>query len=67
MKKINIRLLKIGESIADIPIIECPICQRSAIDLGFDSLEDDQTFAHIITLTKYSGEIYEACYKKLSV
>ncbi len=69
MKKIDIRALKIGEWVDDIPVVRCSVCGQSAIDLG--SIDGDgnpltdQTFAHVVSLTKYRGEVFESCHKQL--
>lgn len=69
MNKINVRLLKVGEYIDNIPVVECTVCHESAIDLGsidgFGNPLDDQTFAHVVAVTKYRGEVFETCHKKL--
>lgn len=61
--------MKIGEYVDDIPVVKCFVCGNAAIDLGSidgnGSSLSDQTFAHVITLTKYHGEVLESCYKQL--
>lgn len=69
MEKIDIRALKVGEWVDNIPVVKCFVCGESSIDLGSidgsgNSLSD-QTFAHVITLTKYRGEVFESCHKQL--
>lgn len=71
MKKIDIRALKVGECIDDIPVVECSVCGKPAIDLGSTDGNgfplSDQTFAHVVTLTKYRGEVFESCHKELGM
>lgn len=71
MNKIDIRALKVGEWVDDIPVVKCFVCGQSAIDLGstdgYGNPLSDQTFAHVVALTKYRGEVFESCHKQLDM
>ena len=42
---------------------ECPVCHKTAIDLGlsFDGLSFGDAFAHVVTLSLVGGDVHEFC------
>lgn len=66
MAQIDVRTLKPGEKLDNIPLLTCPVCGKTAFSLGptryADSSTGPETFAHVVdNLTRRSGDIIESC------
>lgn len=64
---INIRQLRIGDTLDNIPLVECPVCGDTAFTLGqmYDHNwmpSGEESFAHkVANLTRSRGDVIESC------
>lgn len=65
--RFDVRALKKGDRLDDIPLVRCPICKRTALSLGknLDYLFRESkysSYAHIVgDLTASSGSVFLVC------
>ncbi len=62
----DVREMKAGTFLEDMPLVTCPSCGKTAIDLGIEQSEKkDHTYAHVVTLGKRQNIVEKSCDVKI--